>query len=304
MKRLSTVTSTSNLAKLLKTDTSNLLRLANGSQQLYYSFKLPKPDGSYRLITPPRENLKKLQKSILDLLYKQVKLAPYIHGGVPKHSCKDHAFCHVGKKMVATLDIEKFFDSTHPEFVQNMFLRIGCSNDIAEILVKLTTYNNSLPQGAPTSTMISNLVFQLIDFRLIKLCKKHHLYYGRFVDDIAISGNDDFYSLKGSFKDIIENGGYKVKKEKIKFMKCSQQQIVTGLVVNKEMRPTKDYEKEVKNDIWACINSSAQIVADMQGITKRDLKNSLTGKVAHIRRFHPKVGKKFYGLMCKIDWST
>ncbi len=200
---------------------------------LYKDYFINKNDGSKRLISVPRSDLKSIQKSILkDILYKKISPNPYVHGGVIGRSIVTNAKNHVGKKCVVCLDIKNFFPSTHMSKLEKSLLNYFSANE-AKILIRLTTKNYSLPQGAPTSPFLSNLALSSCDEDIKNFCLKSNLDYSRYFDDITISGNGACKFLSKITK-IINQSGFSTNL-KTKIQHEGKEQIVTGIVVNKKM---------------------------------------------------------------------
>jgi RNA-directed DNA polymerase len=270
----------------------------------YTEFPVPKSNGEFRIIRPPRRRLRKLQRALLGLIYKRVQLRSCLHGGVRGHSIVTHARPHVGRFLVATLDIRKFYPSTTPKHLEPVLTAIGFLDKAAEDLLRLVSLNNELPQGAPTSSLLANLAFAPGDTRFIEICGERHLSYSRYVDDIAISGEDDFRDLRSLFINAIESAGFSVADEKIHFMPKHDRQIVTGLLVNDRLRPTPEFIRELKHIIRLCLEHGAILVAESEGLTVTTLKNKLTGRVAHVRNIDRQLGKRLYGMLCGVTWRS
>jgi RNA-directed DNA polymerase len=225
-------------------------------------------------------------------------------GGVPKRSIFTHAKPHVGKDMVATFDVKKFFPNTSATMVGVVLKQLGFDGDAANAVLELVIKDDEVPQGAPTSGFLANLVLEPADRRIDALCRKHNLAFTRYVDDIAISGNTDLTKFHGVIVDAVCSCGYEIAPNKIHYKRRHETQLVTQLCVNQNLRPTKAFIKAVSKTIWECLEVGAEEVASEQGILVNALKNSLTGKVAHIRRSDANIGDKLRKRLFGIDWST
>src|SRR5262245_405896 len=98
--------------------------------------------------------------------------------------------------MVANLDVRQFFPNVTRAMVIEALVRLGYTREIAALIAELTTYKGYLPQGAPTSTLLDNLVFVPIDRYFQKFSQRLGLTYTRYVDDITLSGNRDLRIFK------------------------------------------------------------------------------------------------------------
>jgi hypothetical protein len=206
--------------------------------------------------------------------------------------------------MVATFDVRQFFPSTNTQLLTPVFTEMGFRYHAADALVKLVTLDDELPQGAPTSSLLANLAFSPGDDRFIRICRRRHLHYSRYVDDIAVSGDCDFCDLRGPFMQAIRLAGYDVAEEKIRFMRAGTRQIVTGLLVNERIRPTRQYLADLRRTIRLCMKNGAQSVADCNGVSVGTLKSQLTGRVAHVRHVDERLGARLRGLLCGVDWRS
>ncbi len=182
MKELQTLKS---LASLLCSTESDLQEIIENRPSFYGSFKYKKADGSEREITPPKGELKRIQSLLHKYLKLRITFKKCVNGGVPHRSIMTNALPHVGKSMVARLDIRGFFPNTKEEYVKDVFLRLGCGPAAAKALCGLTTFKNSLPQGSPTSVFMGNIILLPLDDDFLSLSKKHGLAYTRFVDGAA-----------------------------------------------------------------------------------------------------------------------
>lgn len=290
------------LAALVKTPVNKLERLVLDAPTLYTSFEVPKPNGKTRTIQPPARPLRDLQRMLLDVLQECIRYPRWMMGGVPKRSIFDHAQPHVGRKMVATFDVKAFYPSTKPAMVRPVLERLGLGDAAADAVLRLVTKDDELPQGGPTSGFLANLALEPADRTIDWLCRKHGLNFTRYVDDMALSGDTELTKFHGTIIEAVNKCGYEVAPEKIRYMGRNVTQLVTKLRVNDKMRPTRAFIAEVKADIWECLNAGAAAVAAERGVQLYHLKNSLTGKVSHIRRADREAGEKLRGMLCGVDW--
>lgn len=181
-----------------------------------------------RVISPPREPLYSIQSRIKDQILAKITLPPNIHGGVKKRTNISNAKPHQGNKYVFTTDLQDFFPSISHDQVYSCLLSLGFSQHKAHWLTKLVTYKHRVPQGAPTSSHVANVVFLSTDYLLINLCKEHNITYTRYVDDLTFSSPTDFQPLLNQILQIITDGGFKLSYRKTKY--CGIQTI-TGINV-------------------------------------------------------------------------
>ena len=195
-----------------------------------------------RILHPSVKELKAIQKSIKKNILAPIPLPSEIHGGVKKRSNITNAKPHKGNKYIFTTDLQDFYPNISNESVYGTFLSLGFSNHFSHTLTKLTTWEYALPQGTPTSTHISNLVFLKVDFELIQLCNGNNITYTRYVDDLTFSSPTDFKHLLNEILEIIIKHDFRVNYRKTKYKK---NQTVTGINIflNKIEAPEHIKEK-------------------------------------------------------------
>lgn len=239
----------------------------------YISKPKRKKDGSFRNIIAPNKNLKLIQRKILKNIF-NFSLGNRIQGGVIGGSIVNNANFHKNKKWVLNLDINNFFPSISHSRIERVFQCLGCSNDVSRILTNLTTFNKNLPQGAPTSPAISNLILFNFDKRIINLCRNNGFYYSRYIDDITISSNRDLTIIHSTISNILKQEGFNDQKNKGGVLHPEMEKIVTGLIVNKNnLRP---------NEVFIC-NLLTDIEMINLGDTSNKTVNRLNGRLAFLK---------------------
>lgn len=292
------------LAAILNFSEDSLKHLVKHAPSLYTSFEVPKPNGKTRTIRPPARPLRDLQRIMLDVLQNCVRYPRWMMGGVPRRSIFDNANPHVGRSMVATFDVKAFYPSTTSAMVRPTLDRLGLSGQAADTVLRLVTKDDQLPQGSPMSGFLANLAFEPADRRIDALCRKHALTFTRYIDDITISGDKDLTVFYGTIVDAVNDCGYMLDPDKTHFRGRDEAQLVTKLRVNEKLRPTREFMMDVKSEIWECINVGAATVAVERGVNLHNLKNSLTGKVSHIRGADKALGAKLRRMLYGIDWTN
>ena len=207
--------------------------------------------------------------------------------------------------MVGTLDVKSFFPIWSDLIWSRMvFQQAGIVGDAMSDAVALTTLDKGLPQGAPTSCLLANLAFSSVDVQMIDLCRRRKLSYTRYVDDIAVSGNTPFQDLRGPLIDRIQSAGFAVADDKVHFLAANERQVVTGLVVNAKLRPTKVFVEQLKNDIRVCVIRGPQVLVDCEGLSVQGVKSRLTGRATHVAMAYPALGRRLRGMLCGVAWSN
>lgn len=227
-----------------------LTDFCRNTERYYRKFEIPKKSGkSGRAICAPRAFLKTVQYWILDYFLLRLKQHESCYSYKKNKSIKDNANAHINRKFILCMDIESFFDNISIKQVVQCFTENKISPHLAILFAKLVTLNGSLPQGAPTSPIISNSHLYEFDQYISNHCAESNLSYSRYADDLTI-GSDDYDSLKRMEQLIAEKlGSYelKVNKKKTRIVSSNSCQIVTGVAINNgELRPSRKHRKEVR----------------------------------------------------------
>ncbi len=281
---------------------SDLAQYAAGGRNLYLPPKFEKKkSGGIREINRPKFRLKQVQKKINRLL-QEVKIPDTLYGSVKGRDYIENARQHVGQYCVARFDIKDFFPSVHFKRVLRLFLNLGCTPDVADLLANLTSYAHRLPQGAPTSPTIALLIYAEFEPRLKRLADIYGLKMGSQVDDVFFSGPFDVARIKSLICKIFRQEGFTIKREKIVIAYSSDRQEVAGLTVNARVNVTSDYKRALRALLYRCskLGPDSQIPA---GKSKEWLRSSLEGRIRHVERINPDLGRKFGEAFSKISWN-
>jgi len=199
----------------------------------YHQVSIKKANGKARQLSIPCARLRKCQRAILRILTKHGNLDPAAVGGVKGTSPLKHARSHVGRRFVLTMDLKGFFDTVHHESVCAAVLRITRDEELARALTDFVTFSRCLPQGAPTSMFLGNLVLFGLDRKLRRLAARMNARYTRYVDDLAFSSNTDLSGLSVRVEKLIVAHRFRVNDEKTILMNVDVPQVVSGLIVNR-----------------------------------------------------------------------
>lgn len=245
--------------------------------------------GKVRLLKVPDEELKKVQRLILRRVLSEAQLPDGLHGGIPGRSPKTNAERHLGKDLVVNLDVRDFFPSVSHRQVAEMFRRdFGCGREARWLLTRLTTIDGQLPQGAPTSTMIANLLLAIpVDRPIERSAAQLHVEYTRFVDDVTVSGESADTLINETAKAVSTVGLRTWRKRKLKITPRSKRQEVTGLTVNSSRRP--GVSKTKRDKIRAAIYELT-ITQEEKEVERRI--RSIRGRLNHLRQFNPGSAKR------------
>jgi len=259
----------------------------------YTTHVIPKRDGSDRKICAPKKQLKWVQKQILKHILSKVPPHPAAHGFVTGRSTVSNATPHVGAELVVKFDLKDFFPTVHFFRVMGLFASIGypvgnCmfgtdddSNQLAPVLARLCCYtpnpklwgSATLPQGAPTSPAVSNLVCRRLDARLTGLAEANKGTYTRYADDLTFSFKSAEGLNLGRFRwwvdQVCQQEGFTVNQQKFRVIRSSQRQVVTGIVVNTGLRVPRELRRELRAIVHNCekqgVESQATRHPDFKG---------------------------------------
>jgi len=195
----------------------------------YGSPQLDHGEIKYRDLIVPEYLLKSRQQRIAQLLNK-ISLPDYVFGSVKDKSNIKNALEHLNHKYFLTIDLKDFFTNINNKQVFKMLIENNFSADVSSVLTKSTTYKYSLPQGAPSSPVIANLVFLDTARKLKSIAERNDLIFTTFLDDLSFSGNHNFKQIVPDILQLLKTNGFFPSHKKIHFRKnyCE----VTGLFVN------------------------------------------------------------------------
>lgn len=245
---------TSNLSSLVGYNKPFLKKAAKFTEHFYRDFEILKKNGKKRKISEPLPSLKEIQIWILQNILYQIKISPYAKAYKPNVKLMENLRFHKKQKKVFTLDLEDFFGSIKQSSVEDIFLRLGYSKYLSNLLAKLCCLENSLPQGTPTSPYLSNIFLKDFDEIIANYCKDNKIRYTRYADDLTFSGDFDHVELFSFVEKNIKSLGLRINQSKSKVRGDNARQLVTGVVVNEkpqvpfykrnELRQTLHYIKK------------------------------------------------------------
>lgn len=221
-----------------------------------------KKHGGVRQITAPMGRMRELLMSINDILTSIYEPTPWAYGFVPKRSVVDNARLHVGKRYVLNIDLHNFFPSITYEQVKSCLMAqpYSFSEYAAELIANLCVVcrdgHKHLPQGFPTSPVLSNMVCAQMDSLLAELAQQNGVTYSRYADDMTFSSDNDVLHVPdGNFfaqaKSIIESFGFTLNEKKTRLqIRGRQRQEVTGLNVTDKVNTTRRYIREIRSQLY------------------------------------------------------
>ncbi len=241
-------------ANFLSLDKSVLEKILHDNvYYLYDQFRIKKRSGGYRGIARPQEKLMSIQKTIYNRILSQVNIHPAATGFRKGISIIDNAKQHLGKEDVIKTDIVNFFYSIRQDRVEKAFEKIGYPSNISKVLAELCCLNNTLPQGAPTSPALSNIISYEMDKKSASLSYQYGLTYTRYADDLTFSGNNINPGLiLPAIKKIINEEGFAAKLKKTRYISRKKRKIITGISIssNKKLTIPKAKKREIRKNVY------------------------------------------------------
>lgn len=279
----------------------------------YIRFQIPKKTGGNRKISAPTHLLKKTQKWILEKILEKIQLHDAAHGFRLKHSIVTNAEHHVGKEVIINIDLKDFFPSISYIRVKGLFKSFGYSETASTIFglictepkIKEVEVNGKtefllswtkryLPQGAPTSPAITNILCHRLDRRLHSMAKQYGFDYTRYADDLTFSASgESLRNICNIFQNtrfIVEQEDFEINEQKTRVIRRYQQQEVTGIVVNEKLNVSREKLKNFRAVLY-------QIEKDgLEGHKwgqSEDIIASIEGFANFVLMVNPEKGAKF-----------
>ena len=270
---------------------ASLLRLADEANSHYYvAGRKRKPDGSERILLDARYPLKTIHGRIQAMILKKVEFPEYLQGGIKKRGQASNAAHHTGRRLLITEDVENFFPATTSKVIFEVWHRFfRFSPKVAECLTKLTTKDNTLPQGAKTSPLLANIVFWQAEAQLVAELASRGIVYTRLVDDITCSSVRDISQDERAWvikkvRALVSSQCFNLKPGKETVAGAGDRMVATKLVVNVRVA----LPSEARSNIRAAVKSCGTLKKGEAG--QRAL-NQVSGKVSYLTQYHSSEGK-------------
>ena len=264
--RFLSVKSRCDLADLLDASEERIVWHSVRSKQesRYTRITIPKKSGGERQILAPSPGLKLLQRRLNEILQEVYVSRSSAFGFIRGRNIKLNASRHANRKWVLNLDLEEFFPSINFGRIRGMFLAppYNLPSEAATTLAQLCCHDNQLPQGAPTSPVLSNMICRSLDYELSSLAYKHNCLYSRYADDITISSIAPTFPqsiavaeteelggpvvLGEELQAVISKQGFRPNTSKTRLQRRNRRQVVTGLVVNQKANVPRNFVRQLR----------------------------------------------------------
>lgn len=292
-----------------------MMKLCNPNleKNRYRMFTIPKKSGGVREIYAPNGNLKWMQACLNEIFKALYTPSSYAMGFTEGRSIVDNAQKHINQNYVFNIDLSDFFSSISQARVWKRLQLppFNFSKEVANVIAGLCSIKSSvkntegelvarynLPQGAPTSPILTNAICDTLDRRLGGLAKRFGLRYSRYADDITFSSMNNVYHEGSEFRKelerIITDQQFVINPKKTRLHHRSNRQEVTGLTVTDKVNVTRKYVKDLRAilHIWERYGLDAALSAfypryeaDKSYLHKNkpDIKNVISGKLCYLK---------------------
>lgn len=243
----------SSLEKDLGFSAKTLYAVSNNLGKHYHEVQLAKKSGGIRKLSVPDELLKSIQRKITDVLLISMPVSQYAKAYRYGSSTIRNARHHVGKNVVLKLDILHFFDSIRYSTVKDLvFPEEIYGENLRILLTMLCYYKDALPQGAPSSPAITNIILYAFDEQIGQWCRDRNISYTRYCDDMTFSGDFCPEEVTGFVRSELKKLGFLLNEQKTRIQHSFQQQTVTGIVVNKKLNIPADDRRKLRQELYYC----------------------------------------------------
>jgi len=270
---------------MLSNDRDPRCRRKKDSYSNYHTVVIHRGKGrKNRVLSVPNVFLRAVQRRILDRCLYKLPVSPYATAYRRGFSLLDNARPHVGKECIVKLDISGFFDSIDDDMVYAVMRRFRLSVPASVLLTHLCIHNSVLPQGAPTSPYIANLVMKHFDEKLGAWCTQHGITYTRYCDDMTFSGTRDAIrnaQLIPKVRKMLSRQGFTLNDKKTVVVGVSRQQKVTGIVVNEKPQVPRKLRRSIRQEVYYCSKFGVKESLERRGsdIPPEQYLRSLLGRI-------------------------
>jgi RNA-directed DNA polymerase len=290
-------------------DLRRFMRPGSDTGSAYVDFEIAKARGGRRTISAPRAPLRAIQRKIHTEILAKVPTHEAAHGFVVGRSTLTNATPHIGARLLLKTDVREFFPTIHYWRVRGLFFSLGYGEVVSGALAALCTrrilvdpegerrvvWPGLLPQGAPTSPVISNLVCRRLDARLTGLATKLGARYTRYADDLSFSFHDsaaETVDVGRAFwwiDQVLQQEGFAEHPGKRQVLRPHRRQLVTGIVVNEHAAVPREERRRFR----AILNNCRQHGVASQANGRDDFADYLRGFAAYVHMVSPDLGGRW-----------
>ena len=267
-----------------------LYAVAKRPEAHYRIAELPKRGGGVRRLHVPDPLLRGIQRNLLHRVLDGMHVPPcataYRRGG----GILLNAAPHVGRPVVLRLDLRDFFDSiTFPMVYAHAFPGVYFPAPVRALLTSLCCLGDRLPQGAPTSAAVSNLVLAPFDRYMAAWCAAQNISYTRYCDDMTFSGDFEPQLVTHKAASFLHELGFALNQDKTKYLTHGMRQTVTGVVVNEKPQAPASYRRALRQALYYCEKHG--VTGHLQRIgVQQDAEaylRKLLGRIGYVLQLNP-----------------
>ena len=318
---------------------TRLRRIVARQTEAYRTFSIRKRTGGKRYINVPELDLLKVQKWIDRFILSKIKESPFSYAFKSGTSIVDCANQHIACKWLVKIDLRHFFESLSEIQVYRVFLEEGYNNLVSFELARLCTkvlshgakkyrksnwQNNKsflfnwkyydkrighLPQGAPTSPRLANLIVRELDIEISRIVKQYSMTYTRYADDLIFSTGSTTFSRKNGqglireIYSILPRYGLRPHPQKAQIIPPGARKIVLGLLVDGDKaRLTKHFRSNLECHLYYCVKDPISHLKNRKFASILGLKNYINGLLAYAKQVDSDYVKKITSEIGKLKW--
>ncbi|WP_374304388.1 reverse transcriptase domain-containing protein [Ferrovibrio sp.] len=269
--------------------------------RMYQHFSIAKGPDKIRMISAPDDRLKFLQRQLSTKLSELYRPRNPVHGFVADRSVKTNAIAHLHRRFVINIDLKDFFPSITQNRVEGMLTSLGINARVAEIIARICCNNGHLPQGAPSSPVLSNMICFRLDKKLLDVAKKARCIYTRYADDITFSSYQPPTALfevglppAGHFapellavqlRSLFQQNGFIINPDKTHYADRHSRRVVTGVKINEMLNVDRRYVRNIRAALRSIevlgIDGAEKKFREQHG-GRSDLASFLRGKISYL----------------------
>lgn len=230
-----------------------LYSLSNHPEEHYHPYSIAKRNGGTRHLLVPDKLLKQVQRSILQRVLEPQSISVYATAYHKGAQLRQNSAVHLQQPLLLKMDIADFFPSILlPDVLAACFPSQRMMPAVGVLLANLCCYHGALPQGAPTSPAISNLVLRSFDDWLGHWCAEQSIVYTRYSDDLTFSGDFDAAKVQKRVVAALASRGFQLNEKKTQVLTTHSRQVVTGVVVNNKLQVSRAYRRKLRQEVYYC----------------------------------------------------
>ena len=228
-----------------------LYTVSNQIETHYHPVVISKKSGGRRKLLVPDALLRTIQRNLLHHVLEEFQISEFACAYKKGTSIVDNARPHVGAKLVLKLDIQDFFDQiTWILVYQNAFPGTHFPPAIRKMLTEFCCVRDRLPQGAPTSPTVSNLVMRPFDVHMGEWCREREIRYTRYCDDLTFTGVFAPEEVIRKVRGFLQVYGFELNRKKTRVLGKGNAQSVTGIVVNEKAQVSRAYRRKLRQEVY------------------------------------------------------